>query len=1040
MHKMTLIALGAALLRGQAYTISTFAGGEPPLSGVAGTASVVYLPEEVATDGAGNVYIAETPRHRVRKLGADGTISVLAGTGIPGFSGDGGPASAAQLTFPVGLSVDRNGAVYIADLSNHRIRRVAADGTISTVAGTGFGFAGDGGRALEARLNSPRKVLVDGDGNIYVSDLGNQRIRKIDRNGIISTIAGTGTAGYSGDGGPATEARINNPYGLALDPQGRLHFADLGNHRVRRIASDGTISTVVGTGIGSNSGDGGPALSAGIINPRGIAIDGDGVLYVAHNAWIRKVTNGQISRLAGVDINGGFSGDGGRAVEAQLSTQFGIAVARDGSVYMADRSNFRVRRITQAGMISTVAGGGHQVPDGSPASTTPLLRPAGMAIDRSGNLFVAEIERNTVSRISPSGALTRAAGTGRTAGVFTLGATAGATDLNVPVDVSVDAAGNLFVATQLWHRVLRVSTGGNVSVFAGTGAAESGGDGGPAAQGLLNQPQGVTLDGAGNLYIADTENDQIRKVSASGTIERLAGQNQSGFRGDNGPANASLLNRPMGLAVDSTGSVYFADTSNMRVRKITAAGVISTVAGNGGTIFEAQGVPAASIGIGLTTGVALDATGNLYLVASNRVYRVTPDGSMTRIAGTGAVGFSGDGGLATLARFNNPTRIAVAPDGRIFVADTGNHTIRVMTPITAASLAITRGDNQTGPVNGLLPVPLTVRAVSSAGIGVPGVVVGFAIASGAGRLSSASATTGDDGTASVTLTLGATAGTVTVTASAPGLPAVTLTQTATAAGGTAGPTPPSIAPGGLRSAGLMYAAGRVSPSAIVSIFGSDFAPAGTFRQAGAADLDGAVVPRILDGVCVLFGTTRAALFVLTPAQINLQVPPVSGSVGVRVVKNCGTPSEVTSNTLTVTAQPATPEFFSFALNGDGRNPVAAVNAVSGAMVGRGGSFVPAKPGDYLTIYATGFGATDPVVPYGELAAAAARVTATVRVRVGTVDLDAADILYAGVAPFNAGLHQLSIRLPESTPAGDLPIVVTIGGAPSPAGSFVAVEP
>lgn len=245
----------------------------------------------------------------------------------------------------------------------------------------------------------------------------------------------------------------------------------------------------------------------------------------------------------------------------------------------------------------------------------------------------------------------------------------------------------------------------------------------------------------------------------------------------------------------------------------------------------------------------------------------------------------------------------------------------------------------------------------------------------------------------------------------------------------------------------MFAAGQISPSAIVSLFGSEFAPAGTFRQAGAADIQNNQAPRILEGVCVLFGATRAALFLLTPKQINLQVPVTDtiGTLAVRVVKNCGGQNELTSNTLNVTAQAATPEFFSFKLNADGRNPVAAVNAVSGELIGRvsqigGGTFVPAKPGEYLTVYATGFGATDPPVPAGELATGAARVTANVRVRLGIVDLDAADILYAGVAPFNAGLYQLSIRVPESTPTGDLPLVVTIGSVSSPGGSYVAVEP
>lgn len=1039
MLKFCALALGAVLLRGQAYTINTYAGAEVNLNGAPATSAVLYLPQGIAIDSSRNIYVTEERRNRVRKIAPDGTISAIAGMGYGGFGGDGGPAAAALLNSPNGIAVDRDGNIFVVDMNNHRVRKIARDGTISTVAGTTSGFSGDGGPATAAQLSFPRKIAFDADGSMYISDSNNHRIRKIDPRGTITTVAGNGTAGYSGDSGPATAAQLNQPWGVAVDREGRVLFSDLANHRIRRIESNGTVTTVVGNGVNTQLGDGVPATSASIGNPRDVGVDAEGSIYVLQNALIRKVTSGRITNVAGADASGGFRGDGGRAVDALFGPTFGIAFTADGSVLVVDRNNHRIRQISN-GTVTTIAGGGHVVPDGSPATSTPLFSPYGLSLDASGNLLVAESEGNSILKISPAGALNRIVGQRGLSGALTLRQTAATTDLNRPVDVVVNAAGDMLVATQNWHRVLRITAAGVVTTFAGTGAAESGGDGGPATQGLLNQPQGLAVDSTGNVYIADTENDQVRKVGTAGVIERLAGQNQAGYRGDNGPANASLLNRPPAVAVDSSGAVIFADFGNSRVRKITAAGVISTVAGNGGGASAASGVGATTVGIGNPTGVAVDAANNIYIVISNRIRRVTPDGTMTTIAGTGVAGFSGDGGLATLAQIAGATRLAVAPDGRIFISDSANQRIRVLTPLRAASMSITRGDNQTGAVNTLLPVPLTVSVVSSTGIGVPGVVVSFAIASGAGRLSSATATTGNDGTASVTLTLGAAAGAVTVTASAQGLSAVTFTQSATAAGGSTGPTPPAIASGGLRSAGLMYAAGQVSPSAIVSIFGSDFAPAGTFRQVGAADVQGAVVPRILDGVCVLFGTTRAALFVLTPTQINLQVPPVTGSVAVRVVKNCGSSSELMSNTLTVSAQAATPEFFSFSLNADGRNPVAAVNAVSGALVGRGGSFTPAKPGDYLTIYATGFGATDPVVPYGELAAGAARVTATVRVRVGTVDLDAADILYAGVAPFNAGLHQLSIRLPESTPGGDLPVVVTVGGASSPAGSYIAVEP
>ena len=299
-------------------------------------------------DGEGNVYIADSGNRRIRRVDLAGTISSFAGTGEPGFSGDGGPASAARLDFPTGVAVDGEGNVYIADSGNRRIRRVDLAGTISSFAGTGEpGFSGDGGPASAARLGNPWNVAVDGEGNVYIADSGNRRIRRVDLAGTISSFAGTGEPGFSGDGGPASAARLGNPWNVAVDGEGNVYIADSGNRRIRRVDLAGTISSFAGIGEPGFSGDGGPASAARLGYPEGIAVDGAGNVYIADssNRRIRRVDlAGTISSFAGTG-EPGFSGDGGPASAARLNFPTGIAVDGAGNVYIADRPDHRVRKL-----------------------------------------------------------------------------------------------------------------------------------------------------------------------------------------------------------------------------------------------------------------------------------------------------------------------------------------------------------------------------------------------------------------------------------------------------------------------------------------------------------------------------------------------------------------------------------------------------------------------------------------------------------------------------------------------------------------------
>jgi sugar lactone lactonase YvrE len=280
------------------------------------------------------------------------TIITVAGTGSAGFSGDGGPATSAHLQNPEGVAVDSAGTLYVADYGNHRIRQVTRDGVITTMAGTGRpGYGGDGGPATAAHLNRPCGVAVDDAGTLYITDDYNDRVRRVTPDGVISTVAGTGSSGYSGDGGdggPAIAAPLNHPVGVAVDGAGTLYITEWHHHRVRRVTPDGVITTVAGTGNSGYSGDGGPASSAHLNTPSGVAVDGAGTLYITDdfNHRIRQVTrDGMITTVTGTG-SAGHGGENGPAVAAQLNNTVGVAVDSARNLYISERDSHRIRKVT----------------------------------------------------------------------------------------------------------------------------------------------------------------------------------------------------------------------------------------------------------------------------------------------------------------------------------------------------------------------------------------------------------------------------------------------------------------------------------------------------------------------------------------------------------------------------------------------------------------------------------------------------------------------------------------------------------------------
>ncbi len=335
------------------------------------------------------------------------TIAGVGKFGTGGFSGDGGPATSAQLSQPHAVAVDAQGSVYIADSNNNRIRKVGLGGTISTLAGTGraSGFSGDGGPATSAYLSSPRGVAVDGQRNIYIADYGNNRVRKVSPGGTITTFAGTGIQGFSGDGGPATSAQLYQPHGVAVDAQGNVYIAEYRGNRVRKVSPGGTITTLAGTGKAGFSGDGGPATSARLYAPAGVAVDGNRNVYIAdqQNGRVRKVSpGGTITTFAGTGVNG-FSGEGGPATSAQLANAFGVAVDKEGNVYIADADPPRMLKVA-GGKLTRIAGRDPRGPsgglgEGGPATSAQLSAPFGVAVDGKGSVYIAEVGYNTVRKV-----------------------------------------------------------------------------------------------------------------------------------------------------------------------------------------------------------------------------------------------------------------------------------------------------------------------------------------------------------------------------------------------------------------------------------------------------------------------------------------------------------------------------------------------------------------------------------------------------------------------------------------------------------------
>jgi len=538
------------------------------------------------------IAVALTPSQGVaQSIYTPYTFTTLAGI-PPASAGPGsadGTGSEARFNRPAGVAIDSAGSVYVADFWNNTIRKVTPAGGVTTLAGLANSEGNADGTGNAARFNKPAGVAVDSAGNVYVADTYNQTIRKVTPAGVVTTLAG------------GSAARFYNPSGIAVDSAGNIYVGDFNNHTIRKVTLVGTswvVTTLAGQAgsLGSTDGTG---IAARFYDPSGVTVDSAGDVYVADygNHSIRKVTStGAVSTLAGAAASVGNAD--GTGIAARFNGASGVAVDSTGNVYVADTFNSTIRRVTPAGVVTTLAGlaGSTGSADGTGIAAR-FYYPPSVAVDTAGNVYVADTSNHTIRKVTPAGEVTTLAGLaltpGRTDGTGVAGR------FWYPYGVAADSTSNVYVADTVNSTIRKVTPAGVVTTLAGLPGATASVDGtGSAAR--FYQPRGVAVDGAGNVYVADTHNNTIRKVTPAGEVTTLAGQAGS-FGSVDGLGSDARFYSPYGVAVDTTGNVYVADAGNATIRKVTPAGVVTTLAGQG------------------VGGVAVDSAGNVYVTSNNMI-------------------------------------------------------------------------------------------------------------------------------------------------------------------------------------------------------------------------------------------------------------------------------------------------------------------------------------------------------------------------------------------------------------------------------------
>jgi uncharacterized protein (TIGR03437 family) len=634
----------------------------------------------MASDAAGNIYVADSDNYRVRKVSPDGIITTVAGNGVRGDDGDGGPATRARLTYPLGVAVGPQGTLYISDYEAHRVRKVTPDGTISTIAGTGLrGFSGDGGPATSAQLHFPEALVVDAAARIFVSDSRNFRIRRIDPDGTIHTVAGRSRAGslgviltpeLRGDGGPATQAAFSTLGDIGIDAGGNLYISDLSDHRIRRVGADGVIQTVVGPVNGSTfPAEGVPALSTALPDFFGIHVMPDGTTFcivrstgifvgkiyrvgadqilhlvlqeeyldygrrgsvlvtssekIYQTGWgrIYVTSNGKPTVFAGVS-DAGFAGDGGSGRSAMLNNPAGLAVDGTGNLLIADSLNRRVRKLNREGVIGTVVGTGvypypaTAIGDGGPATSAALAKPTSLGIDRNGGIYVGDEAGYRVRKVGADGTITTFAGTGESGREqLPLVLPAPATSLTIDVaSLAVNSTGNVFVGDASERRAAPVRRGAILNVTL-DGMAHRVAD--------FQNRMGYN-DGNGRVFVNASDELFVLRPHG-GAVEKIAADGQSSTRI---PLSGDLLPGALNaFTYDKSGNLYVAGKDSP-IRKISPAGEVSTVLGGSSPNIHHGDGPAFHAVPPSIHSLVTDDSGNLYFseTARSRV-RMIPGAS-----------------------------------------------------------------------------------------------------------------------------------------------------------------------------------------------------------------------------------------------------------------------------------------------------------------------------------------------------------------------------------------------------------------------------
>jgi uncharacterized protein (TIGR03437 family) len=697
LHGVLLFALLPASLAAQ-NVITTIAGLDPIFNGdgkPAVSVPVGYI-NGVATDGSGNVYFTDPIEHLVLRVTPDGTLSVIAGNGISAYSGDGGSAIAAAIAesdapdqytgrqFEVGLGgivVDKQGNIYFAD--GHRVRRVAKDGTITTVAGGGGRLPGDGAPATQASLGIVTGIALDGAGNLYFCE--SNRVRKMTLDGTLTTYAGTGLNGFSGDNGPASNARLSQPLGLAFDAQGNLYVADgdvvnFDSH-IRMITANGTISTIAGGGTKAPV-DGAAPLTLDLSYASGLAVDSSGAVFVyaPFNGYLIKLSGGSttlVTRTVASAFVDNVPARSAYLVGLRAYDNSGIALDGAGNLYVADSRDGRLCKIDKQGNLTTVAGNGKYglAGDGGPAIGGYLQGPTAMTQVPNGTIYFLDTLNARVRAISPSGI------------IITVLSADNFPDLGVLEilrGIASDPNGNVYVL--LLERVLELSPDGTIQIVVNqpNKGADSG-DGGPAVLAAFQDGAGLARDAIGNMYLSDDIAHRIRKVTPDGKIHNVAGTGKQGTSPDGAIAAISPISTPATLLADGQGGLYFeesptADFGSLVVRYITPDGRLKTIAGNGEGGFSGDGGPATQAGLEMQhiTGLALDKSGNLYVSDgfNSRVRVIAPNGIINTFAGNGVSANAGDGGLAKNASFFVPRGLLFDANGNLLISDMAGNRIR----------------------------------------------------------------------------------------------------------------------------------------------------------------------------------------------------------------------------------------------------------------------------------------------------------------------------------------------------------------------------